>query len=256
MTSVPFIERISAMKKLIAAGTAVAVLGLGGIGVNAAFAADSPAPSTPKAATAPHRRVKLAKGALAVAAKAIGISSKDLLKALPGKSVADVAKAHNVDPAKVTAALVAAGTKEIKAAVDAGKLSTERAAKLEANLPKRAETLVNKVRHPRRAVRRYAARSALAIAAKTIGIDQKTLVSEIKSGKTVADVANEHSVNPQAVIDALVNAGKARIQKAVTNGKIQQDRATKLEANLTQRVTKLVNDTPHRKAAAGGTTSS
>lgn len=69
------------------------------------------------------------------AAQAIGISVDQLRQELPGKSLADVAKAHNVDPAKVAAALKAAEAARIDQAVTDGRLTADQAAqrKQEAN---------------------------------------------------------------------------------------------------------------------------
>ena len=54
-------------------------------------------------------------------------------------------------------------------------------------------------RHPRAA-------TALDTAAETIGIERADLLAAIRDGQTVAEVAQAHSVDPQAVIDALVAA--------------------------------------------------
>jgi hypothetical protein len=54
----------------------------------------------------------------------------------------------------------------------------------------------------------------VAIAAKAIGIDAKDLAAELKAGKTVAQVAQEHGVDPQKVVDAIVDAGTKRLQAA------------------------------------------
>jgi transposase-like protein len=54
-------------------------------------------------------------------------------------------------------------------------------------------------RHPR-------ARAALDTAAETIGIERADLVAAIRDGQTVAEVAQAHDVDPQAVVDALVAA--------------------------------------------------
>jgi cytoskeletal protein RodZ len=63
-----------------------------------------------------------------VAATAIGISESDLTTALAaGQSMADVAKAHNVDPQKVIDALVADENAEIAAAVTAGTMTQAQA---------------------------------------------------------------------------------------------------------------------------------
>ena len=46
----------------------------------------------------------------------------------------------------------------------------------------------------------------------------------------------------QTVIDALVNAAKAKLQAAVDAGKIKPERAAQIEAKLPDRVAKLVNE--------------
>ncbi len=69
-------------------------------------------------------------GSLDAAAGAIGISADQLRQELPGKSLADVARAHNVDPNKVAAALKADAAARIDQAVASGRLSADRAAQL------------------------------------------------------------------------------------------------------------------------------
>ena len=103
-------------------------------------------------------------------------------------------------------------------------------------------------RHP--ALRAHRVKAALKIAATTIGIEPKALAQEIKDGKSVADVAKAHNVDPQKVIDALDAAAAKQIDDAVSSGKLQADRAAKLKDRLDQRIETLVNDTPHRTAGA------
>ena len=93
--------------------------------------------------------------------------------------------------------------------------------------------------HPR--LRRAIRAAVVRISAKTIGVTPKDLVAELKSGKSIADVANEHSVTPQSVVDALVKAGDNAIEKAVTAHRITRQRADKLEARLPALATKVVN---------------
>ncbi|HEY7133597.1 MAG TPA: hypothetical protein VIB48_00900 [Acidimicrobiia bacterium] len=250
------------MKKILAASVVGGLL-LGGTGM--AWAAtgggSDPTPSTSAAPgttqTPGAGRLALARGALKVAADTIHIDQKALAAELrDGKTIADVANEHQVAPQTVIDALVNAAKDRIATAVKNGKLSQDRADKLEARLPQLADKLVNGHVHPRRLVRRQAARGALKVAADTIHVDQKALVSELRSGKSVADVANEHHVAPQTVIDAIVNAGKDRIATAVKNGKLSQDRADKLEARLPQLAEKLVNRTFGSKGAQAGSGSS
>ena len=248
------------MKKLIAAVTTAGLLVVGTAGV--AAAADSPttkAPTTEAPARRhPALRAHRVKAALKIAATTIGIEPQALAQEIKdGKSVADVAKAHNVDPQKVIDAIDAAANKQIDDAVTAGKLDADKAATLKSKLPDRITKLVNgtlkgKAEHrvERAKLRRHARRGAVEVAASTIGIEPQALRDAVKGGQTVADVAKAHNVDPQKVIDALDAAAAKKIDDAVSSGKLQADRAAKLKDRLDQRIETLVNDTPHRKAGA------
>ena len=61
------------------------------------------------------------------AAQAIGITPEQLRQELPGKSLTDVARAHNVDPARVATALKNEANTRIDQAVTNGRLTAEQA---------------------------------------------------------------------------------------------------------------------------------
>jgi len=75
-------------------------------------------------------------------------------------------------------------------------------------------------------------RHAIGLSAQTINIPRSELVKEMRAGKTVADVASDHGVQPQAVIDALVKAGQDRLDRAKANGKLSDARYQRLEHRL------------------------
>jgi hypothetical protein len=251
------------LKKLIAAATTAGLLVVGTAGV--AGAADSTSTTkAPAAQSAPakgqgHRGV-LGKGrlvaAVKIAATTIGIEPKALGQEIKGgKSVADVAKSHNVDPQKVIDAIDSAAVKKVDEAVTAGKIDATRAATIKTKIPDRVTKLVNgELKGKGKAVakvkaRRQVRRDGVKLAASTIGVDTKTLVDAVKGGQTVADVARSHNVDPQKVIDAVTTAANTKVDTAVTNGKLDADRAAKLKARLDQRIVTLVNNTPHKAAA-------
>jgi ribosomal protein S20 len=115
-----------------------------------------------------------------------------------------------------------------------------------------------KTAHARRfKVRRHLRRiikGAGGVVTKTIGIDRKTLRQELRSGKTIAQIATDHNANPQDVIDALVAAADKRLDTAVANGRIPAERAAKIKERLPDRITKLVNNwhPKHFRAHAAG----
>jgi hypothetical protein len=75
----------------------------------------------------------------------------------------------------------------------------------------------------------------------TIGIDRKTLRRELRSGKTIGEIAGAHNVEPTVVVNALVTAATTKLDAAASAGKITTDRAHKIEARLPDRFTKLVD---------------
>ncbi len=85
--------------------------------------------------------------------------------------------------------------------------------------------------------------AGLHISAQTIGITPQTLRADLKAGNSVAGVATQHNVNPQTVVNALVNAVDVQINRAVTDQKLTSTQATTIEARVPARVTKVVNHT-------------
>jgi len=88
----------------------------------------------------------------------------------------------------------------------------------------------------------------LAAAAKALDMSPSALVTQLRSGKSIADVAKAKGVDPQTVIDAIVADVKARLADRVKAGDITQAQADAFAADLTTHVTALVNGT----APAGG----
>jgi predicted transcriptional regulator len=82
----------------------------------------------------------------------------------------------------------------------------------------------------------YLAGVELDAAAKALGMTSADLSAELKSGKTLSQIATEKNVNLQTVMDALQAARKAdfttQINQAVTAGKMTQDKANWLLEGL------------------------
>lgn len=242
------------MKKLIAA-TAVAGMVLVG-GTAAATAAPAPEQGHRAERGAMdrmgHRRA-LPRHALGVAAETIGVSREDLRAQLrDGKTVAEVAQANDVEPQAVVDAIVAAANERIDKGVAEGKITAERAAEVKARVPELAEKLVEHEFDGSHRRHGHARRALMKTAADTIGIPVRDLVSEVRDGKTIAQVAEANDVEPSAVIDALVAKVSERLDRAVENGHIDEEKAAELEAQARERLTKLVNETPHRPGGPEG----
>jgi hypothetical protein len=97
--------------------------------------------------------------------------------------------------------------------------------------------------------RRQIRRAVVSISAKTIGVSRRELVTELRTGKSLSEIAGEHSVSVQSVVGALLNAADAHVTKAVANHKLTPTEAAEIEARLQTYVGTLVNHRFGGKAA-------
>ncbi len=81
----------------------------------------------------------------------------------------------------------------------------------------------------------------LDVVAQAIGIDVDTLKDQLKEGKTLTQIAEENNADPAAVADAIVNAINERIDQAVADGKMDQEKADEIKANAPEKVEKMMN---------------
>src|SRR5690242_5534714 len=108
------------MKKVIAITCLVAALGAGAFALNSVTSASAATPSDTASFTGNHRvRRYVVRDFGKVAADTIGITPQQLRDAVrnDGQSIAEVATAHNVDPAKVHDALITEGNRLIDQAL-------------------------------------------------------------------------------------------------------------------------------------------
>jgi len=152
------------LRTVLAAATTAAVLSSAGVALAGATTpsstGSSPSPSAstavPKASEHPgaYRRARRHHRVRAfirkVVLETIGIDRATLRSGLRGgQTIGEIATAHGVEPSAVVDALVTAANAKLDAAAAAGKITVERAQKIEAKLPARFTKLVNSW-HPRR----------------------------------------------------------------------------------------------------------
>lgn len=89
--------------------------------------------------------------------------------------------------------------------------------------------------------RHHLLRLGIAEASKVIGIEPQALVAELRQGRTVAEVASDHGVTADAVVDALVAAFNTHVDEAVANGRIDAATAVKLKEEASSRIENFVN---------------
>ena len=87
-------------------------------------------------------------------------------------------------------------------------------------------------------------RGVVTTAADTIGIEKRDLVSALRDGQSIAQVAEANGVDPQAVVDALVAKGNAKVDEALAEGKIDEARAATAKEQMPERAQKIVERVP------------
>src|SRR4029077_9526669 len=244
--SIPKMQR--SWKQKVAAGAAVTVLLVGGA-VAAVTATGQGNGQTGKAAHAGARRA----GDLSTAARYLGISMARLEAELQsGKTLAQVANS--------TGGKSAEGLVETLVAAKKAKL-----ADLEANLTRRVTAEVNRAGGPGLglATRRFGAGADAAharhlfapghlgsVAASYLGMTAAQLQSELRSGKTLGQLADATPGKSKAgLVDALVASRKAKLAARVKAGKSKQAREERLLMNLEKRLKLAVTRTSSTSAS-------
>lgn len=187
---------------------------------------------------------------LAVAATALSMTEADLRTELEaGKSIAQVAEAKGVEVATVVDALVAERTAHITAHVAEGKLTQEKADQLIAGLEERVTEMVNKTGSPMRGgpggkgPRGGHAKMVSDELAGVLNMTVEELRTELKAGKSIADIAEGRDVELDAVKETLTAQFKARLAEHVADGKLTQEQADEKLATFEARLDDMVQKT-------------
>ena len=214
------------------------------------------APSSSATPTTPSVEKADRPSPLAAASKVLGITEAELKTELEaGKSVADVAKAKNIDLATVKAALLAEAKAHIDAEVAAGKhTAAEGAAKL-AEVTSRIDTMLTTAGLPARGPHgkgghegKGGGKFMSATLATTLKLTQEELKTQLHSGKSIADVAKAQSVDIADVKTVLTSDFTAHLAEEVTSGKHTQAEADAKLAEFKTNLDTMVN----RVGPAGG----
>ncbi len=140
-------------------------------------------------------------------------------------------------------------------AVANGEITQEQADRIEAAAPGIADRILNMVPgqhrgdgndgHPKL---RAITKSSLETVARVLDTDVRSIVQQLKDGKTIAEIAGPQT---QDVIDALTHNANEAIDKAVADGTIPADKADAAKAKAAQAIDWFVNS-PHPRAGGHG----
>lgn len=72
-------------------------------------------------------------------------------------------------------------------------------------------------------------------------IDKETFHNEMKSGKTLAAIAQQQGISEQELKNFMMQQMSQRIEQGVQSGKLTAEQAEKMKQNMDQRVTERIN---------------
>ncbi len=220
------------------AGAILGVPGLSGASTPSSTATSVPANKGPGGRPAFGARGQGAGGDIAAAAKALNMTPQELMKDLSdGKTtIADIAKQKNIPLDDVVNAIASADHDRIENFVNN---PLPQFGKGGPGGPGGAAGPGGPGFGPLGML--GGANSVFAAAAKDLGITTQQLMSDIRNGQSIADVANAKHVSVDTIINDMTAAAQKQIDDAVSAKKLTSDQAAKLSANLKDRITKLVN---------------
>jgi AraC-like DNA-binding protein len=162
----------------------------------------------------------------------------------------DVAGRLHVSPQQLQDALKGAFTDQLAAAVKAGKISQARADAIKQRIAK-GKFPLGFGRHPLggpkhlffggRGHGRFGPGGRVGVVSKYLKLTPQQILSELRSGKSLAQVATEHGKTADGLKTQLTNAAKARLDKAVSKKLITSAQEQVILGRLSSRLDKLIN---------------
>jgi hypothetical protein len=197
-----------------------------------------------------NRKAKIAVGAAAVLAAAGGgvavAASQNESPNLESQAIIDdAAKQLGIPSSKLSDALKNALSDRVDAAVAAGRITKAEGDALKQRIMSSDFPLLGGLRHGFG----HDGVGRLEAAAGYIGITEAQLRTELEGGKSLAQVAQDHSKSTSGLVDALYADTKQKLDDAVSAGRLTKAQETEMLSVLKDRITSMINktgmDEPH-----------
>ena len=176
-------------------------------------------------------------GILGMDANALGQELKS------GKTLAQIAAAKGMDANSLSGKLQAAFNDRIDKAVANGKLTADKAAAMKAKTAAKATSVINKswTGHKGRAGKENVFRNVRQQIPALLGnMDATQLKAQLKSGRTLVQIAQDRGIAKDKLISDVQSIMKANLDQAVKDNKVTVDKATQIESKLPQMIERMV----------------
>jgi len=157
----------------------------------------------------------------------------DLHEALrSGETIAQLSQEKGVSVDSLVTEVTAIRSVQLQKEVSAGKLTQEQANQILSNLQNGFTYWFNNGKPPEDWHDRAIADDHIEQLASQLGITPGQLQDDMKSGETIAQLAQEKGISVDNLVTNLTTKRIAQIQQEVTDGKLTQDQANLILANL------------------------
>jgi uncharacterized protein YidB (DUF937 family) len=203
-----------------------------------------------------------APGWLDTVSSALGMTPAELRTELrAGHSVAEIAAARGVDMATVKQAITARLRERLDAAVAAGRLTQQQAdarfAQIEQRLDQWLTATPPQGRAPRAPGRHLGppgpgalrGQEALDSLAGRLGLSGDQLRAELRGGRSLADIAAAQGIDQSALLTAITDVARERLNAAVAAGRLTQQQADALLGVVQAFAPNWITRTPHPPAS-------
>jgi hypothetical protein len=171
----------------------------------------------------------------------------------------DVAGRLHVSPQQLQDALKGAFTDQLAAAVKAGKITQAQANKIGQRLANGKLPLgfggrgfFGRHHGFLGGAHRFGEGGALGVASKYLGLSRQQIVSQLRSGKSLADIATAQGKSAAGLKSALTDAAKTKLDAAKSRGLITDSQEQLILGRLSARLDKIINRKGLPAFPAGG----
>ncbi|GAC1329651.1 MAG: hypothetical protein NVSMB2_28620 [Chloroflexota bacterium] len=185
---------------------------------------------------------------LHTAADFLGVQPQQLRTDLQTKSLSQLATDAHKNPADLANALKAAANTRIDQAVTAGKLTADQATQAKTRVAERIDQAMTQVmsQHANGAGPNGPGRGAqvgggldIAVVTGFLGVQPQQLRTDLQT-KSLSQIATDAHKNPNDLANALKTAANARVDQAVTSGRLTAEQGNQRKTQVAQQIDQMM----------------
>ncbi|MEA1902623.1 MAG: hypothetical protein U9N56_03765 [Actinomycetota bacterium] len=184
----------------------------------------------------------------------LGVSQGDVISNwATGNTLADLAEDNGSSGEALLASLMEMVDDRIDQALADGKIDDARAEELRASAEERLTSLVFDAHHRPGGpgIGGEVRQEMIDVIEDELGLNQGQIVSHVRTGGTLTELADENGSSGDELVDALYAFVEEKVEAAAADGKISEERAAEILENAEERLNQMVFEV-HQPGRGGG----